>query len=266
MDKINYFLLLLSLLHQNLYSSQSPLFQLVTMIEQLQNGPTQAPEEQLGAPLQPLTTDAPDFSESVPAWLALQKSKKDIKKVHACEKCGSTFARREGLRRHMVIHSGERAFECGVCHKSFSRSDNLRAHIKIHANKKPITIRKEQIALACSFPDCNKTFKGVRGLRVHRCVHNTSTNNREVPMTQEADESLLDYTLLFNELVHSPTPSSFAEEIGKPLEDTQLPEQQLPNSAFLKRQCTFPGCSLIFRNPQGLLQHRKVHFKLNPLS
>jgi hypothetical protein len=161
MNKINYFLLLLSLLHQNLNSIGNPPL-LWLMVEPKQDTFMQKTEKPLSLPLvvqsvsevnasnlypedlplQPRTTAVSDSSESVPARLALQKSKKDIKRVHACKHLGCLFIfhRKEHLARHMLIHSGERSFVCGVCHKSFSRPDNFQVHVFLHekGKKKPI--------------------------------------------------------------------------------------------------------------------------------
>jgi uncharacterized Zn-finger protein len=50
--------------------------------------------------------------------------------VDGCEK---TFSRREHLKRHLVIHGGEKQFACPVCAKSFNRNDNLAAHLHVHS-------------------------------------------------------------------------------------------------------------------------------------
>jgi hypothetical protein len=59
---------------------------------------------------------------------------------HVCQfnHCGWSFKRYEHLKRHMLVHTGERPHTCHFpgCGKSFSRSDNFHAHYRTHAKKK----------------------------------------------------------------------------------------------------------------------------------
>lgn len=62
-----------------------------------------------------------------------------VQHKHACKYpyCGWSFKRYEHLKRHMLVHTGERPHVCNYpgCGKSFSRSDNFHAHCRTH-NKK----------------------------------------------------------------------------------------------------------------------------------
>ncbi|KAI8984515.1 hypothetical protein BDF20DRAFT_792608, partial [Mycotypha africana] len=59
---------------------------------------------------------------------------------HVCQFsfCGWSFKRYEHLKRHMLVHTGERPYTCHFpgCGKSFSRSDNFHAHYRTHTKKK----------------------------------------------------------------------------------------------------------------------------------
>merc|ERR1719300_1919506 len=50
-------------------------------------------------------------------------------KLHYCEDCGKSFAKKDKLTRHQLIHSGTR-FICNVCSSKFARKDKLSKHIK----------------------------------------------------------------------------------------------------------------------------------------
>ncbi|KAI8381363.1 uncharacterized protein BYT42DRAFT_566278 [Radiomyces spectabilis] len=58
---------------------------------------------------------------------------------HVCKyaHCGWSFKRYEHLKRHMLVHTGERPHVCHFpgCGKSFSRSDNFHAHYRTHTKK-----------------------------------------------------------------------------------------------------------------------------------
>ncbi|SAL98323.1 hypothetical protein [Absidia glauca] len=58
---------------------------------------------------------------------------------HICKYsyCGWSFKRYEHLKRHMLVHTGERPHVCAFpgCGKSFSRSDNFHAHYRTHTKK-----------------------------------------------------------------------------------------------------------------------------------
>jgi uncharacterized Zn-finger protein len=51
-----------------------------------------------------------------------------------CESCGASFSRRNTLKTHSMIHSGEKPFVCEFadCGKKFSEKGNLKTHIKTH--------------------------------------------------------------------------------------------------------------------------------------
>ena len=57
------------------------------------------------------------------------------KKTHKCSYCTASFRRKEHLKRHVMIHTGERPFQCNLCTKSFSREDNLTQHLRTHEKK-----------------------------------------------------------------------------------------------------------------------------------
>ncbi|KAI1286331.1 PR domain zinc finger protein 10 [Halotydeus destructor] len=51
---------------------------------------------------------------------------------YKCDTCGKSFPRFYSLRRHQVMHSGEKKYKCPVCHMSFSHVYNRNRHVKRH--------------------------------------------------------------------------------------------------------------------------------------
>lgn len=79
-----------------------------------------------------------------------------------CRICGKAFIGSGGVAKHMVVHTGEKAFTCEYCAKSFNRRSTLRVHIKIHTGEKPHV---------CEL--CGKGFIQAHCLRSHLQNHST---------------------------------------------------------------------------------------------
>ncbi|KAG8438272.1 hypothetical protein GDO86_008820 [Hymenochirus boettgeri] len=77
-----------------------------------------------------------------------------------CPMCRKELASKCSLRKHMLIHSGDKPFNCSDCGAAFRHKSNLQIHERMHTGEKPYK---------CNF--CEDSFPVQSELKRHLIMH-----------------------------------------------------------------------------------------------
>ncbi|XP_042860879.1 uncharacterized protein LOC122246398 isoform X3 [Penaeus japonicus] len=88
-----------------------------------------------------------------------------VARVFTCYICSYKTRRKADLRKHMVIHTGEKQYKCEVCGQEFSVNSSYTRHMRIHSGEKPYK---------CD--TCGKDFRSGGTLKQHMVKHTGARN------------------------------------------------------------------------------------------
>ena len=85
---------------------------------------------------------------------------KDDENFYKCDVCNKYFFSGTDLKKHFLMHTGEKLFECTFCGKGFSKKANMKKHEKKHSSNKSYN---------CDV--CSKSFTLKTVLQRHMLIH-----------------------------------------------------------------------------------------------
>ena len=96
------------------------------------------------------------------------------KKPFTCVHCLKQFSKFAHLKRHKLIHTGEKSYICSICDKGFLRLDHLQSHKLVHSDHRPFKCE-----------DCNWCFARPTSLKLHMDKHHSVLESIPKPANQE---------------------------------------------------------------------------------
>ncbi|XP_030678454.1 zinc finger protein 740 isoform X5 [Nomascus leucogenys] len=90
-----------------------------------------------------------------------------IPKNFVCEHCFGAFRSSYHLKRHILIHTGEKPFECDICDMRFIQKYHLERHKRVHSGEKPYQCERchqEQPKTGPKLANSCSRSKGIWGL------------------------------------------------------------------------------------------------------
>ena len=134
----------------------------------------------------------------------VKSSKNDEEPLTSCTVCSKMFKERHKLKRHMMIHTGEKPYPCHFCGKAFSLEYNLNTQIRVHTGEKPFE---------CEISGCGKKFTQSGNLKTHMKTNHSNSNLVENLANVNDSLASLPRSISFDSLI-----SKALSEFGKTLD------------------------------------------------
>ena len=93
--------------------------------------------------------------------------------VRICDLCGYSTAKDSTLKRHKMVHRGEKPYQCGTCDYSCTTAGHLKTHSYTHTGEKPFQCGS--CDYSCTTADALKkhsyTHTGEKPYQCSSCAH-----------------------------------------------------------------------------------------------
>jgi len=172
---------------------------------------------------------------------------------HVCSVCQKAFRFTHNLKRHMIVHTGERPYTCLDCGGRYRTSTQLKSHIRaVHAEEKNHV---------CS--DCGKKFSQREGLKAHIIHVHTNEKPYHCETCDKAFKTKVD--LAVHQTVHSSEKPFVCSTCGKCFRlDGLLKRHNLIHTGEQPYECSV--CKMRFNQSNSMQRHMLTHTGEKPYS
>ncbi|KAF8261526.1 hypothetical protein EI94DRAFT_1789416 [Lactarius quietus] len=122
-------------------------------------------EEQIVPPamaIPPMRPSSPPQNENPSS--PLKSAARCRKRIHSCSMCEKAFDRPSTLKKHMLVHTGEKLHVCDICSRRFSVASNLNRHVR-RCVLRPVNAMHNTQGNSGQPPDSGSTSTSSRTIR-----------------------------------------------------------------------------------------------------
>jgi len=171
---------------------------------------------------------------------------------HICSVCKKAFWRSDHLRKHMLVHTGEKPYTCNDCGGHFRTGSHLKTHMAVHI--------KERNYGPCNI--CGKMFSSSIYLKSHMHTH---SEERPYHCDTCGKAFKLKITLKAHQVGHSSEKRFVCSTCGKQFrQDAALRRHKLIHTGEQPYECS--ACGMRFNQSSSMKRHMLVHTGEKPYS